>query len=364
MTVRSEILPLTGIRAFAAFGVLLAHYHPELIALLPGFSILDPISSRGGLGVDLFFILSGFIIAYVYKTTFQTALRRAYVPYLVNRFARIYPNYFVTLTLLVLMVGIGGALGVSIQGDYPWQWLPAHYLMLQPVPGVPGGWNYPGWSIGAEFFAYACVFPAFISFIRRFRPGPGWALTLCPLLLLAFWIPKNLGWWGQSEHLPMVTAEFLCGALLHSACTGSDTIRSWMGRLLPATVLLMAAVMFFNPLWSRGWDRAGLVLLFIPLLGGLFASSGRIARLFALAPIVYFGHASYALYLVHAIVQKILKATFLGFAMNSGSPPIRLMVFALYLIAPLLAASLLYHIVEEPCRKWIRGKCRPALHGG
>lgn len=354
MNARNEILPLTGIRAFAAFGVLLTHYHPELIALLPGFTIFDPVSNRGGLGVDLFFILSGFIIAHVYGEAFKDNWKQAYGPYLVNRFARIYPNYFVTLTLLALMVGIGNSLGVAVQGVYPWQWLTAHYLMLQPLPGVPGGWNYPSWSIGAEFFAYSVVFPIFIFCIRSFRPSPMTALTLAPLLISTFWIPKILGWWGPSEHLPMVTSEFLCGALLHSASTGSRAISSLLGRLLPVTFSLLVAVIMIPPAWFHGWVHAVLVLLFVPLLGGLFASSGRMADFFAFAPIVYLGHTSYALYLVHAIVQKVLKVTVFGFAMHSSSSLLRLTVFLIYLLAPLIAASLLYHIVEEPCRKWIR----------
>ena len=351
-----EVLPLTGIRAFAAYAVLLTHYHGELCALMPGFVIFAPIFTRGGLGVDLFFILSGFIISLVYSGRFQEDARRSFGPYLLNRFARIYPNYLATLLLLVLMVGSAGMAGVPIQGEYPWAWLPAHFLMLQPLPGVPGGWNFPSWSIGAEFFAYLFIFPLYIFYIRRFRPGVATVLLVAPAMLLAFWIPKNLGFWGSSEHLPMVTAEFFCGALLHSACTRSSTIRIWMARMLPVTVGLIAAVTFFAPPWSNGWDRMSLVCLFAPLICGLYASSGWIAGIFSAPLIVYFGHTSYALYLVHAIVQKILKATVFQAAIRSESSIMHLSVFLLYLLLPLAAASLLYHAVEEPCRNWIRSR--------
>jgi len=113
----TEILPLTGIRAFAAYAVLLTHYHGELCALLPGFQLFAPVYSRGGLGVDLFFILSGFIISLVYSQRFEESARRSFGPYLLNRFARIYPNYFAALLFLVLMVGGANPVGSgSVRG--------------------------------------------------------------------------------------------------------------------------------------------------------------------------------------------------------------------------------------------------------
>lgn len=357
MRTRTEVLPLTGIRAFAAYAVLLTHFHGELCALVPGFAWFAPIYTRGGLGVDLFFILSGFIIRHVYGRSFEENSGQAYGPYLVNRFARIYPNYFVTLSFLVCIVGMGKIIGLSIQGTYPWAWLPAHYLMLQPVPGVSGGWNFPSWSIGAEFFAYMIVFPLFVGITRKIKPGSLVCFAAVPLCLLAFWIPKIQGCWGPVEHLPMVTAEFLSGAFLHAACTASRTIKSWMARLLPVTIALILVLVFWFPCPAgSGWDRLMIVLLFSPLLGGLFASSGRIAGFFALPLIVYFGHISYALYLVHAIVQKILKTTLFNAALHSEFSILRILVFLLYLLLPLAAASLLYHTVEEPCRKWIRAR--------
>lgn len=356
MRTNNEILALTGIRAFAAYGVLLTHFHGELCALVPNFEVLAPVYTRGGLGVDLFFILSGFIITHVYGRGFAKNSRQAYAPYLVNRFARIYPNYFVSLTFLVFLVGIGKLAGITVQGDYSWTWLPAHYLMLQPLPGVPGGWNFPSWSIGAEFFAYLIVFPVFIRVFQRCHLSPTQSFILSPVFLLLFWIPKLLGCWGAGEHLPMVTSEFLCGAFLRSACTEPARIRLWLGRLLPLTLLLLTLLIFLPLPVTAGWDRMGIVLLFPAFLGGLFGSAGRIAGFFALSPIVYLGHTSYALYLVHAIVQKILKATVLTPALHSGSPFVRNGVFVLYLVLPLAAASLLYHLVEEPCRKWIRAR--------
>lgn len=360
----NEVLSLTGVRAFAAYGVLLTHFSGELVALFPSFSVLAPIYSRGGLGVDLFFVLSGFIISYVYGTTFLKEIGKNYWGYLRNRFARIYPNYFVTLTVLVLVVALAGVAGVTVRGDYPWNWLPAHYLMLQPVPGVPGGWNFPSWSIGAEFFAYIFVFPAFIWAIRVRTPTAWMAFAAVPSCLLLFWGPKLMGVWGSSEHLPMVTAEFLAGAFVWYACRASSLITSFLSKAIPLLFLCLFGTLALPIGWGWGTDRVLLVLLFPLILGGLATNSGVFARFLALPIVVYFGKTSYALYLVHAIVQKAMKVTLFDAAIASHSQSFRILVFALYLLLPLVAASVLFHLVEEPCRKWIRARSIFARRSG
>ena len=350
----NEILPLTGVRAFGAYGVLLTHFHGDLLALVPAFTVLAPIYSRGGLGVDLFFVLSGYIISHVYGPAFLRNIRENYWTYLGSRFARIYPNYFVTLTLLVVLVLLAGMMGVAVQGDYRWGWLVAHYLMLQSVPGVPGGWNFPGWSIGAEFFAYTLVFPAFILAIRACKP-PAWlAFAAFPICLLAFWMPKLMGSWGNSEHLPMVTSEFLAGALVWYSCRESGKIASLLKWAIPLLLFGLFAVFALPAGWGGGTDRVFIVLMFPAILGGLARSAGIAARVLASPVIVYLGKTSYALYLVHAIVQKILKPTAFRWATEGGGQLEKAGVFVLYLVLPLVAASLLYHVVEEPARSWLR----------
>lgn len=138
-TIAHEILSLTGIRAFAAIGVVLTHFHSELESFVPSFSLLAPLYSRGGLGVDLFFVLSGFIITHVYEDKLRLNPKQEYRKYIINRFARIYPNYFATLTTLVIMVLCAEALGFAVQGQYPWLCGCRHIISCcSRFPGCPG----------------------------------------------------------------------------------------------------------------------------------------------------------------------------------------------------------------------------------
>jgi peptidoglycan/LPS O-acetylase OafA/YrhL len=349
-----EIRPLTGVRAFAAYGVMLSHFWAELTVLMPALAVFTNIVEKGGLGVDLFFILSGLIISHVYWSRFRESGRAAFVPYVVNRFARIYPGYFVTLVILVLMVGMAPFFGVQVGGEHPWRWLPAHFLMLQPFPGVPGGWNYPSWSIGAEFFAYLLVFPILVRAFNGLRPVA--ALLMAPAAVIGYWAAKFGGLWGASEHLPMVTAEFSAGAFLFLALKKSAHVRHGMGMACVPAFLLLLVFLAVPPGFLGGWERVLVVLLFLPVLGGFYAGPGGLGGVFGWEPVVYLGRISYALYLVHALVQKVLKPVVFIPVGESGCMWLRAGAVALYLVAPLLAAAILFHMVEEPAREWIRAR--------
>src|SRR5215831_4292959 len=91
---------LTGIRCIAAYMVFLHHFNPVKM-YHPG-SFLDEFIAEFYTGVTVFFVLSGFLIAYRYMDSFTFSLRW-FLKYMKNRFARIYPMYFL-LTVLTFIV--------------------------------------------------------------------------------------------------------------------------------------------------------------------------------------------------------------------------------------------------------------------
>ena len=89
LTDRNEIYPLTGVRAVAAIWVVLYHMESMLVRSYPDlYFVIKPVVETGYLGVDLFFILSGFIIAYTSITPKESKLS-----FLLKRITRKFPQY-------------------------------------------------------------------------------------------------------------------------------------------------------------------------------------------------------------------------------------------------------------------------------
>src|SRR5499427_4568996 len=126
-----------------------------------GLDSLLPFFARGYLGVDFFFVLSGFIITHVYFARLASASRSAVQIFLWHRFIRLYPVHITVLAGLVAIVSVAGAAGFTLNNPQEWQWNDLFWqLTLLHAWGVTvsPGWNAPSWSISAEWFA-CLLFP-------------------------------------------------------------------------------------------------------------------------------------------------------------------------------------------------------------
>ncbi|MGY3421254.1 MULTISPECIES: acyltransferase [unclassified Bradyrhizobium] len=159
----SDIPALTSLRFFAAIWVALLHFQLGLPRDEASWFLM-----KGALAVDFFFILSGFILAH---SNFDAWGRGEFEfrPFIVKRFARLYPVHFVTLCFFViigLIVSITGR-EVDHAGRYDFAWLIPQVLMVHGWTWIDHGtFNYPSWSISAEWFAYL-LFPAIAALVFR-----------------------------------------------------------------------------------------------------------------------------------------------------------------------------------------------------
>ena len=111
-TSRRPSLPaLTGLRAIAAGWVVLFHYRDDLLALVPGLAPLDTFMRAGYLGVDLFFPLSGFVLAYTYADRLGSFSWVGSRDFIRNRFARVWPVHVLTLNVDLAIAALVGTLG-------------------------------------------------------------------------------------------------------------------------------------------------------------------------------------------------------------------------------------------------------------
>jgi peptidoglycan/LPS O-acetylase OafA/YrhL len=210
-----EIPALTGIRALAAWWVALYHIKDGLAVLYPGLAgTIYAAVWAGDLGVDLFFILSGFVIAYNYWPRFLVFRATEYRHFLWMRLARIYPVHVVTL-LGVLALYLGSkVLHVHINTDVT-NWTAStfvHNLLLihQWVPHAEASWNGPAWSISCEWLAYL-FFPA-VVLVTAARGNASVAGSTAFLSLL------TLGIFYQSGHdnrIVRIALEFPAGCMIY-----------------------------------------------------------------------------------------------------------------------------------------------------
>lgn len=162
-----QMLTLDVVRFVAAAGVIIQHYYQGLIGheRLSGGSDLDFLS----LFVDIFFIISGFVISSVYGTRIVSS--RDYLSFMQKRLARIAPLHWSTLLFIASIGGVLILIGrpSNFPDMYDWHCFIPNALFVHAFGTCqPTAFNYPSWSISAEMAMYL-VFPAFMVVARQKR---------------------------------------------------------------------------------------------------------------------------------------------------------------------------------------------------
>src|SRR5271154_4552376 len=157
---------LTPLRGIAALLVAIFHFEMAIARFVPASQTM--FFEKSYLMVDLFFVMSGFIILHVYGDNFKQSFSKSSLRnFFVARFARIYPLHFFSLMLLVVLV-----ISFSPAGAYPNAMefpaaIPANIFLLQSFHVLKiYTWNIPSWSISAECAAYL-LFPLLALFISK-----------------------------------------------------------------------------------------------------------------------------------------------------------------------------------------------------
>lgn len=352
---------LTGVRGFAATWVVV-HHGTVLVGGGESFpQWLQRFIAGGWLAVDLFFILSGFVISYAYLAEMRPLTAHGVRRFLVLRLARIYPAHlFVALLwLLPLWASVyvlDQSLSEGIQSSFNLKTFLAAVLLLNGI-GIEGtwGWNLASWSVGAEWIAYLC-FPLLAWGLWRLDSTPKIAL----MAGLSLAVPWGLAYWvngGTQYMLPpegtviRVVFEFLLGCCLYLLWT-----RAVLARYAPLIAVAACALLLPLLVLERPVILDGLIVVgFAALLYGLAHSGGLLARVLASPAMVFLGEVSYSVYLIHALLVVLLGKIFHGLAVEAaGDPLVACAILALYVALSILAGTVLYFVVERPGRQAIR----------
>lgn len=344
--------PLTSVRFFLALGVVLFHFQLYWTLLADTAGLLN----RARLGVDVFSILSGFILTHVYL---QGNGAPDYKRFPEARFARIYPAHlFILLAMLGLvliapMVGVGMEPGRFNPVDFAGTlllvqaWLPRETMAL---------WNGPAWSLSAEWFAYL-AFPAYAAVALRLRSRPWVIIALAALLFVAldaFYraqfgrvLPRAEDSLGILRILP----DFLYGICLYYLG------QRWTLSSRLAVFVALATTAALLALMHVGADDRVIVAAAGPFILSLALLAKAPATTFLSHPIALFaGEASFALYLVHIPIVMVWRNALQAVAGWPGDYRMGVGELSGLLVLILVAAAAIHVCVEQPGRRWLRSR--------
>lgn len=356
---RAEVRALTGLRGIAALMVAVYHIDPEL----RGLGAFGRAVGRGYLWVDLFFVLSGFVLALNYGARFERGWSAGHWhDFLLRRVARIYPLY------AVLLAGSAAYMAMGLAQSYAVPLLPypalhhrdavelANVFMVQSW-GVGPSLDGTAWSLSAEWAAYV-LFPV-LAGLALFGRGRT-ALALAALAAVGIVATATLTGIDHEAHSGALDAYdggtiepvlrclsgFVLGLLMFRLAQGSR-VSAWLARdvVLAALLLLTALGFAFAP------DDLWIYPLFPLLVLGLYGNRGAIGRLLGGGAIYWLGLVSYSIYLVHPYLVLPKRDLAMGLASTLGPAPADAIASAAAFATVLILSGASYRLIEEPGRR-------------
>lgn len=381
-TSKPYLTTLTPLRGIAALLVVIFHSNLMLLPFLPMGK--PHFIWAGWLWVDFFFVLSGFIISYVYGDAFKDTLTSGdYWKYIKARFARVYPLHFVTLVwcLICAIIMLHFAEGVA----------PFFHDMLSPTAAIPSlvflqslglyisaPLNTPSWSLSTEWWVYM-IFPLLVPLFSRLKTGGLVMMLFCIGGLFAFIKyylgPVGLPFPGGSPSLNIITdfgvfrclAGFLLGMLLFRVYEESIAIdffkKSWV------FVFFFLAVMVTM---HFGVEDILVIALFPFVILAAAYNDTMIKKALDTPVLQRLGDWSFSIYMVHVPIMYIfwvyqirISPTMLAkFPAEPAGPPnytLGLIACIVVVTLTLIVSSLSYRFIEVPARRYLNKRFTPKI---
>jgi len=382
--VKSYLHNLSALRGIAAILVVTLHFHFFLGGLVPykNAGLVDKLY----LMVDLFFILSGFIMCYVYETSFTTSItKKKYKSFLTARLARIYPLHIITLFtkvimfIVIIVIGKFHLLSYGQKHIYKLDAIPVQLTFLQTV-GIYNfdTWNAPAWSLSAEWWAYI-IFPFLFIAFRKLGYKNWWIgaiIVILGWLAIEFLLaplepflnsnpnPKHktldVNWhYGTIRGIVGFTAGMIIWQLFKNSKG-----KKWIGNGWFLTSILILCTLSMQLKW---YDTVT-VFLFTLIILSLAYGSKNANRFLNLKLFQNIGKWSFSIYIWHMIFMDIILLYFrfqstkkLGGLIRpiKGSYLEKWSYFMLLIIFICFMANLSYRFIETPARNWIKKKFNP-----
>jgi peptidoglycan/LPS O-acetylase OafA/YrhL len=342
---------MEGMRGFAVTLVFLTHFCSLMepwIADAPALAqFAGAVHDIGNAGVDLFFVLSGYLI---YKTL--VAREQRFTDFMARRIRRIYPTFLVVFAVYCALSFVFPREN-RIPHDAPLLYLAANLLLLpglfpiKPIITV-------AWSLSYEMFFYLCL-PLVVAAFGLRRRGGVQRIGLIALAAIA------LAAWGAtsgSTHVRMLM--FMSGMLVHEAIH-SRQVRAPSGTIA-VCVLVMGLLARVVPALGGFQTAILFVSFFLVCMNAFLRPHEGLGRAFAWTPLRWLGNMSYSYYLLHGLTLKAVSLLLPHPAALAGHAiPLFFLLLPVFFGLTLLTSAGLYLLVERPLSLAAEGAPKPAV---
>jgi peptidoglycan/LPS O-acetylase OafA/YrhL len=372
-----DLPALTGLRFFAAFFILVGHGTPMMLKLTPDPQLVINVTNCFlEVGMELFFVLSGFVIHYNYAAVGYRPQSQNLGKFYIARFARIYPLYVLFLALQFFILNGSDFSALLFYLGMTQSWV---FIVIKGVPLIGRLGSLITWSISTEWFFY-CLYPIVAWLLARTRHRLTASLVLTAVALLGLVLAVFIflhdhevnafaqAAWGKPGDFFFIwllafspvgrLAPFLIGiATAHIFITRYHQPVGATERLLGAVLLTLAlaCVIVTCGAQSVGNRYVGSIALFVYSLSiavVIFCCAryrSLISRALSVPLLIVCGNASYSIYLFH---QLILEATRVRDILpwtwfNVFYVGVR---FAAAMLITIVFSAVMYRVYEAPAR--------------
>jgi peptidoglycan/LPS O-acetylase OafA/YrhL len=330
-------IALDGLRGFAAFAVVLYHFRVFVFPGAFGFA------RHGFYAVDLFLIISGFIIATNYAGRIRAQADAT--DFMLRRVFRVWPLHVAVLAATCVEHGVRStAYGLPFFDVlHRPESLPTNVLLIHSwgIFGGHTGWNLPSWSISVELLAYI----VFAVIVLKLRPTRwDWLMVALAGLVAYAAILIARGTMDAADGIGVIRG--LAGFSIGGAISILRPSAIMTRLQVPVAAATLAVLVFLDEPWT------GLALpLFAALIMSLRDERGAVARLLGTRPMQVLGLLSYSIYMIHASLMLSLKAWLGGLPGSMAEIQMLGLAFACAVVVLSLPT---YFLIEEPGRRFGR----------
>jgi len=327
------------VRAFSANFVMLSHLMDIEKKYGHGFMVLSGMVAWGAGGVDLFFVISGFVMA-------RVAARESPRMFIVSRLTRIYPTYWFYSLLVLAASAVVPQMVNSSFGHAPSVW---KSFLLVPQDSLP--LLAVGWTLTHEIYFYAVFALILASVGVRLSAFVVWGL-LCVIVHLADHYSLPI----LSVICDPLTIEFIAGAVVGLMIRAGAT-RFARSMIFIGSAAVLLSFLRLDPTHvfegPNDWERVyALGFPFAAIVYGITANSKDVVSKKSVLEMI--GDASYSIYLSHVLVLSVIGRIFMALPLHNEA--IECVFVLLCIVSVNIAGLISYRVIEKPSMRFFRKK--------